>query len=360
MRTSGADTVICLGGVQALGALAFGRIVGVEPGRHARRWRERVRRGRLTCFLRAAVLTALAGYARRNFSRPAPGSSSRVRRPVRRSGGRDDLPRGELRRSRLDGSDAPGADRNMNDRWSLNGRVAIVTGAGRGIGQGCARALAQAGADVLLVARSANQVRAAAREVGGHAYVADVTDETQVQQIIDAAAELGDVRVLVNSAGTNRIGPTTKYSLTDWDALFEVNVRGTFLACRAFGTALIARGASGSIVNLSSQLGVVGYPGRVAYCATKHAVEGMTKALGVEWAPNGIRVNAVAPTYVLTALTESLFRDEAFTAEVMGRLPTQQLATIEQVADAVRYLACDASGSVTGTVLRVDGGWTAW
>lgn len=248
----------------------------------------------------------------------------------------------------------------MSDRWSLDGRVAIVTGAGRGLGQGCARVLAEAGAQVLLVARSADQVSAAAREVGGRAYVADVTVEAQVEHMIEAAAELGDARVLVNSAGTNRIGPAVDYALSDWDALFDVNVRGTFLACRAFGAALIARGASGSIVNLSSQLGVVGFPGRVAYCATKHAVEGMTKALGVEWAPNGIRVNAVAPTYVLTPLTEPILRDDAFRAEVMRRLPTQQLATVEQVADAVRYLACDASGSVTGTVLRVDGGWTAW
>jgi NAD(P)-dependent dehydrogenase (short-subunit alcohol dehydrogenase family) len=117
----------------------------------------------------------------------------------------------------------------------------------------------------------------------------------------------------------------------------------------------------GSIVNLSSQMGSVGYPGRVAYCATKHAVEGMTKALGVEWAADGIRVNAVAPTFVLTPMTAPMFEDPAFRAEVLERrLPTHELATIEQVADAVRYLACDASGSVTGTTLKVDGGWTAW
>ena len=107
-------------------------------------------------------------------------------------------------------------------------------------------------------------------------------------------------------------------------------------------------------------MGTVGYPGRVAYCSTKHAVEGMTKALGVEWAPQGIRVNAVAPTFVLTPLTKPMFDDPEFAAEVRRRLPTGELATIEQVADAVRYLACDASGSVTGTILRVDGGWTAW
>jgi NAD(P)-dependent dehydrogenase (short-subunit alcohol dehydrogenase family) len=178
--------------------------------------------------------------------------------------------------------------------------------------------------------------------------------------ILDAAAALGEPGVLVNAAGTNRTGPAAGYALEDWDALFAVNVRATFVACQAFGAALLGRGARGSIVNLSSQMGAVGYPGRVAYCSTKHAVEGMTKALGVEWAPHGIRVNAVAPTFVLTPLTEPMFRDEDFAADVMARLPTRELATIEQVADAVRYLACDASGSVTGSVLRVDGGWTAW
>ena len=245
-------------------------------------------------------------------------------------------------------------------RWSLDGRVAVVIGAGRGIGLGCAHALAEAGARVLLVARTASEVGTAAEEVGGSAHVADVTDDAQVPGIVAAAAELGDPRVLVNAAGTNRPGPARDYPMDDWDALFAVNVRATFMACRAFGDDLLARGVSGSLVNLSSQMGAVGYPGRVAYCATKHAVEGITRALGVEWAPHGIRVNAVAPTFVLTPMTQPMLADEEFAAEVRRRLPTGELATVEQVADAVRYLACDASGSVTGTVLRVDGGWTAW
>jgi NAD(P)-dependent dehydrogenase (short-subunit alcohol dehydrogenase family) len=178
--------------------------------------------------------------------------------------------------------------------------------------------------------------------------------------MVAATLELGDLRVCVNSAGTNRPGPARSYPAADWDALFAVNVRATFLVCRAVGDALLARGVPGSIVNMSSQMGTVGYPGRAAYCATKHAVEGLTKALGVEWAPRGVRVNAVAPTFVETPLTRPMFEDQEFRAEVESRLPTRELATIEQVADAVRYLACPASRSVTGTVLRVDGGWTAW
>lgn len=246
------------------------------------------------------------------------------------------------------------------DRWSLADRVAVVVGAGRGLGAGCAEALAEAGAATVLVARTAAELEPVAERLGGRAYVADVTDEAQIAGVLGAAAELGDATVLVNAAGTNRTGPAEAYALEDWDALFAVNVRATFMMCQAFGAALLRDGRPGSIVNLSSQMGTVGYPGRAAYCATKHAVEGLTKALGVEWASRGIRVNAVAPTFVLTPMTRPMLADEDFAAEVRRRLPTGELATVEQVADAVRYLACDASQSVTGTVLRVDGGWTAW
>jgi NAD(P)-dependent dehydrogenase (short-subunit alcohol dehydrogenase family) len=251
------------------------------------------------------------------------------------------------------------------DRWSLRGRLAIVTGAGRGLGLGCAEALAHAGAAVVLVARTRAEVtaaaaRLAARGATARAHVADVTDEREVAGILDAAADLGTPRICVTAAGTNRPGQARDYPIADWDALFDVNVRATFLLCRAVGDALLRAGEHGSIITMSSQMGAVGYPGRAAYCATKHAVEGMTKALAVEWAAHGIRVNAVAPTFVDTPLTRPMFGDAAFAREVLRRLPTGELATVEQVADAVRYLACDASRSVTGSVLRVDGGWTAW
>jgi NAD(P)-dependent dehydrogenase (short-subunit alcohol dehydrogenase family) len=250
----------------------------------------------------------------------------------------------------------------LSDRWRLDGRIALVAGGSRGLGLGCAQALAQAGAAVLIVARDRDVARAAAAGIPGAAtHVADVTDEAQIPGVLAAAHALGDLRVLVNAAGTNRTGPARTYATEDWDALFAVNVRATFLLCRAVGDDLLSRGVPGSIVNLSSQMGSVGYPGRAAYCATKHAVEGLTKALAVEWAADGIRVNAVAPTFVLTPMTASMFDDPAFRSEVLERrLPTHELATVEQVGDAVRYLACDASGSVTGTTLKVDGGWTAW
>jgi NAD(P)-dependent dehydrogenase (short-subunit alcohol dehydrogenase family) len=251
-------------------------------------------------------------------------------------------------------------------RWSLSGRVALVTGAGRGLGRGCAVELARAGAHVVCVARSATELDSVVAEIRADdgeatAHAADVTEEEQVDGAVARALEAGDLRVAVTAAGTNRPGPARDYPIEAWDALFAVNVRATFLTCRAVGDALLRRGHGGSIVTMSSQMGSVGYPGRAAYCATKHAVEGLTKALAVEWAPEGVRVNAVAPTFVETPMTAAYLADPAFRAEVLDRrLPTGRFATVGDVADAVRYLACDASTSVTGHVLRVDGGWTAW
>jgi NAD(P)-dependent dehydrogenase (short-subunit alcohol dehydrogenase family) len=259
-----------------------------------------------------------------------------------------------------------GPDATAQPPWSLAGRVALVTGAGRGLGRGCALALAEAGAEVVLVARTASDLDAVAEEIrerGGvaHPHPADATDADALAGAVERADAAGDLRVLVTAAGTNRPGPSADYAIADWDALFHVNVRATFLATQHVARSLLRREVVGSLVTMSSQMGTVGYPGRAAYCATKHAVEGLTKALAVEWAPHGVRVNAVAPTFVETPLTAQWLADPAFREEVIERrIPLRRLATVDDVTHAVRYLACDASGSVTGHVLRVDGGWTAW
>jgi NAD(P)-dependent dehydrogenase (short-subunit alcohol dehydrogenase family) len=247
----------------------------------------------------------------------------------------------------------------------LDGTHALVTGAGRGLGRACAVALAEAGAEVTLLARSAKELEALAAQiqsVGGSARVAaaDVTDALALEGAIAAADAHHPLRTLVTAAGLNRTGPSADYDLADWDLLMDVNLRGTFVACRAAGRAMRAHGEGGRIVTMSSQMGTVGYPGRAAYCASKHAVNGLTKALAVEWAADRITVNAVAPTFVDTPLTKPMFEDREFAAEVARRIPGGEIATVGDVAAAVLYLASASAGAVTGHVLAVDAGWTAW
>ncbi len=249
----------------------------------------------------------------------------------------------------------------MTDR-PLDGAHALVTGAGRGIGRGCALALVSAGATVTIVSRTPSDLAEVAEAAGGRAFPfpADVTDPEQVDAAIAAAREHGDFSICVNSAGTNRTGPTEHFSIADFDVVIDVNLKSVFLVCRAVGRSLLARSGGGSIVNVSSQMGSVGYPGRAAYCASKHAVNGLTKALAVEWAPHGIRVNAVAPTFIRTPLTEPMLAEDEFQADVLRRLPIGRIGEVDDVTGAVVFLASPAAGLITGEVLHIDGGWTAW
>jgi NAD(P)-dependent dehydrogenase (short-subunit alcohol dehydrogenase family) len=243
----------------------------------------------------------------------------------------------------------------------VSGRVAVVTGAGRGIGRGCTIALAEAGADVVAIARTRQEVESVAEEVealgrGARAVVCDVTNARRLERVMRS---LDRVDVLVNAAGANMPEPFLDVAESSLDALLAVNVKGTFLATQAAARRMVAAGNGGAIVNLSSQMGHVGAPRRSVYCATKHAVEGLTKALAVELAPHGIRVNSVAPTFVETPMTAPFLADEEFRADVLERIPLGRIGSVSDVAGAVVFLASPAAGLVTGASLLVDGGWTA-
>ena len=245
-------------------------------------------------------------------------------------------------------------------RLSFAGHSAVVTGAGRGIGQDVALKLAQTGARVTAIARSESDLESLADSVdsGPETIVpmpADVRDVDRIDRIVrDAEADL-----LVTAAGINRPGPLTEVAHEDITAILEINVVGTLVACRAFGAAALESGRTGSVVTLSSQMGAVGYPGRAPYCASKHAVNGLTKALAIEWASQGIRVNAVAPTFVHTRMTGPELDNPAFADAVMSRIPLGHVAQVSDVTAAVCFLLSDEASMVTGHILAVDGGWTA-
>ena len=249
----------------------------------------------------------------------------------------------------------------------VDGKVAIVTGTGSGLGQASALALAQAGAKLVLTelpgrtAAAEETAMMAKEDYGAEAVVVplDVTQRDLIDGLVKTALErFGRIDILVNNAGVNIPKLALDVTEADWDRVLDINLKGLFFTTQAVGRVMVEQKA-GKIVNIASQMGVVGYWKRAAYCSSKAGVVNLTRVLAFEWAQYGIRVNAIGPTFVDTPLTRPMFEDAEFKADVLGRIPLGQLARPEDIACAVVYLASPASDMVTGHTLLVDGGWTA-
>lgn len=245
--------------------------------------------------------------------------------------------------------------------FRLDGRRALVTGAGKGIGLACAAALAEAGAEVTLVARTLADVEAGAaaiRDAGGQAVALplDVGDLGAAEAAIGAA---GPFDILVNNAGTNRPMPMHDVTPSDYDAVLDLNVKAAFFVAQTVVRGLITAKRPGSIIHMGSQMGHVGGVNRSLYCASKWAVEGMSKSFALDLALYGIRSNTIAPTFIETPMTKPFFEDAAFRTDVLKKIKLGRIGRVEDLMGAVLFLASDASALVTGTSIVVDGGWTA-
>ncbi len=242
--------------------------------------------------------------------------------------------------------------------FRLDGKRALVLGASSGIGQGAGVALAEYGAEVILCARRADGLKATADMIKQttKTIALDVTDTTALADMI---GQNGPFDILVNAAGMARHGAALDTDPQDFDAVTQVNLRAAYFALREVAKGLMTAGRAGSLMTISSQMGHIGGPDRSVYCATKHAVEGMTKAMAIEWGAANIRVNTICPTFVRTALTEATFEDPARVEWIKQKIKLGRIGTVEDIMGVVVFLASDASALITGTSILVDGGWTA-
>ncbi len=245
--------------------------------------------------------------------------------------------------------------------FSLVGKRALITGATSGIGEGCAVALAEAGAHVTLVARTADKLneQAAAFQSQGWGATALPLDIADIAETEAAIAQNGPFDILVNAAGLARHAPATETTEEDYDAAADLNLKGAYFLTRAVAKGLISVGKSGSLINISSQMGHVGGIDRAVYSATKHALEGMTKSMAIEWGPHQIRVNTICPTFIRTPLTEQTFNRPERRAWVEEKIKLGRVGEVTDIMGAVAFLASDAAALITGTSLLIDGGWTA-
>lgn len=252
------------------------------------------------------------------------------------------------------------AEETKSPSLRLDGLVAVVTGAGRGLGRGIAIALADAGAELVLVSRTQSELDEVAeriREAGGTArtIVCDVTDAAKVTELIEGIERID---ILMNNVGANIPEPFVDVTEEHLDTLLNLNVKSMFLVAQAAARRMLAGGRGGSIIHMSSQMGHVGSPNRTNYCTTKHAVEGMSKAIAAELAPHNIRSNCIGPTFVETEFTRPMFENPEFKQFVMDRILMGRLGKISDVTGAVVFLASPAAELITGASLTIDGGWT--
>jgi NAD(P)-dependent dehydrogenase (short-subunit alcohol dehydrogenase family) len=245
--------------------------------------------------------------------------------------------------------------------FRLDGKRALVTGGGRGIGLAAASALSQAGAHVTLAARTKAEVETAADAIRARGDKAEalVLDVTDVEAVRAAIAQTEPFNILVNNAGGNRPAFLMDVKVEDFDFIFALNVRAAFFVAQAVARRLIEAKQTGSIINVSSQMGHVGAARRTVYCASKHAMEGFTKAMAIELAPHNIRVNSLGPTFLETPMTRPFFENKAFRDEVLSKIKLGRLGQLEELTGAIVFLASDASSLMTGSAMVIDGGWTA-
>ena len=245
--------------------------------------------------------------------------------------------------------------------FRLDGKRALVTGGGRGIGLTAAAALADAGAHVTLVARTAQEIEEAAAAIRARGQQADALalDVTDIDAVRQALAVRAPYQVLINNAGTNRPKMLPDVTVEDFDVIMGLNVRAAFFVAQTVALRLIEAKRPGSIINISSQMGHVGAARRTVYCASKHAMEGFTKAMAIELAPYNIRVNSLGPTFLETPMTRPFFENKAFRDEVLGKIKLGRLGQLDELTGAIVFLASDASSLMTGSALVLDGGWTA-
>ncbi|WP_152657185.1 SDR family NAD(P)-dependent oxidoreductase [Oceanobacillus sp. CFH 90083] len=252
-----------------------------------------------------------------------------------------------------------------SELFNLSGKIAIVTGASKGIGRSIALLLAQNGADVALMARNEEELMEITKEIeklGQKALpiAVDLTDIDEIPNVIEKVYKhFGKIDILINNAGMNIPKPIEEVTEEDWDQVIDINVKSVFFITKAAGKYMKAA-AQGKIINVSSQMAFVGYYKRSAYASSKGAITQLTKSLAIEWAPYNINVNAVAPTFIETPMTRKMLDDEDFKKDVLSRIPLGRLAKEEDLFGAFVFLTSNAADMVTGQTLIVDGGWTVW